>query len=108
MSNSGLPSSKRNKDLPEGVQKRALKMIRGLEHLLYEERLSNLGLFCLGKRRLSGDWIYVYKYLKGDGRQRDEVTFLLVVRSNRTRSNGLKLDIGSFIQTCGRTYLQYG
>ena len=38
----------------------------------------------------------------------DEAGIFLAVRSNRTRSNGLKLDIGSFIQTCGRTYLQYG
>jgi len=51
VSSSGLLGSK-NRDLLERVQQRATKMIKGLEHLLYEDRLGNLGLFSLGERRL--------------------------------------------------------
>ena len=64
-------------------------MTKGLEHLPYEERLSNLGLFSLGKRRLRGDLINVYKYLRRGRRQTDEAKLFSVVQSNR--SNGLKL-----------------
>ena len=64
-------------------------MIKGLEHLLYEERLRNLDLCSLGKRRLRGDLINIYKYLQGGGRQMDETRLFSVLRSSRTRSNGL-------------------
>ncbi|PKU45151.1 hypothetical protein llap_4556 [Limosa lapponica baueri] len=76
-------------DRLEKVQRRATKMIKGLQSLPYEERLRKLGLFSLEKRSLRGDLIAMFQYLK-DGYREDGDSLFARSQMEKMRDNGYK------------------
>ena len=89
------PQHKKDMDLLDQVQRRPMIMIRRLEHLSYEDRLRELGLFSLKTRRLWNDLIPAFQYIKGAYKKAGEGLFPRAC-SDRTRGNGFKLKEGRF------------
>ena len=65
-------------------------MIQGMEHLSYKNRLRELGLLSLEKRRLQGDLVVALQYLKGGCKKEGDRNFSKIC-CDRARGNGFKL-----------------
>jgi len=78
------PHYKKDIELLECVQRRATKLVRGLENKSYKEWLRELGMFSVEKRRLKG------------GCSEAGVGHFSQVTNNRMRGSGLKLHHGRF------------
>lgn len=86
------PALRKDKDLLEGVQRRATKIVPGLAKLSYEDRLRRMDLPSLEYRRQRGDMIETYKYLHG--KYSSDVASLLLRQDPtgvNTRGHCLKL-----------------
>mgnify|MGYP001859419492 FL=1 len=79
---------RRNMNLLEEVQRRAKKIIKGLVHPSYEDRLRELSLFSLEKRRLVVDTIVDFQYLKKAAGER----LFIMDSMDRTRDSGFTLN----------------
>ena len=97
------PQHRKDVELLVRVQRRATKMVQRLEHLSYEDRLMEMGLFSLEKKKLWGDLIVPFQYLKGDYKLERNQVFARV-DNDRTRGNSFKLKEGRFRLDVGKVF----
>ncbi|PKU37620.1 hypothetical protein llap_12074 [Limosa lapponica baueri] len=98
------PHKKKDVDRLERVKRKPTKMIKGLGSLPYEERPRELGLFSLEERRLRGDDITRFQYLKG-GYKKDGDSLFTRSHMEKTRGNGYKLLLRRFsLDTRGKFF----
>jgi len=81
------PVFRKDEELLERVQRRVTKMIRGWEHLSYEERVRELGFFSLKKRRLTGDLINAINILSVGDKRTGPDSFLWCSAATCTNRN---------------------
>jgi len=80
-------------ELLKWVQRRATKVVRGLEQLSCQERLKDVWLFSPEQRRLQGNLTVDFQYLKRAYKKDGDKLFSKAC-CNRTRCNGFKLKEG--------------
>jgi len=96
------PYLKKDIRLLEQVQKNAVRIIPGLKGDNYEDRLREIGLYSLKRRRLRGDLIEVYKMFQGISKVKLDDFFTLDGESRGRRHSkkifkqGCRLNVRSF------------
>ena len=98
------PHLKKDIECLERIQRRATKSVKGFKKMEYNERLKQLGLYTLEKRRLRGDLIEVYKILN-DKEGTDKAKFFKpALDSHRLRGHSQKLFKPRCTTTVRRTF----
>jgi len=82
---------RRDMDPLEHIQRRATKMIQGMQHLSYKDRLRELGLFSLEKRRFQGDLRVAFQYVKRGCKKEGNRLFSRIC-CNSTKSSTMTID----------------